>query len=217
MKNALIVEDHEDTREWLSGLLDEAFPGIAIGQAATLKQGVALSDTESFNLALVDISLPDGSGIALLERLSRSAPETYLIVTTIFDDDKHLFAALQAGAQGYLLKDQPRQRIIAQLAAVMRGEPPLSPGIARRILRFFTQQQAEGTPTAVEEGVRLTARETDVLRLLAKGCNRNEIATALGISSNTAAGYIKTIYQKLNVSGRAEAALEAARMGLVGG
>lgn len=216
MKNALIVEDHEDTRTWLTQVLQEAYPGASIAQAATLRQGMTLSEEESFNLALVDISLPDGSGIELLSHLSQVAPETYLVVTTIFDDDKHLFAALQAGAQGYLLKDQPRRRLVEQLSAVVRGEPPLSPGIARRILRFFTQQQAGGRGPVAVPPVKLTARETDVLTLLAKGLNRNEIAETLGITGNTAAGYIKVIYQKLNVTGRAEAALQAARMGLVG-
>jgi DNA-binding NarL/FixJ family response regulator len=213
VKHALIVEDHEDTRNWLKGILEEAFPGIAVTLASTLEQAASLAASASFNLALVDISLPDGSGISLLEKLNATAPDTYLIVTTIFDDDKHLFAALRAGAQGYLLKDQPRHRLIKQLAGVVHGEPPLSPGVARSILRFFAQQ--EGDRANAKSAFNLTARETEVLRLLAKGCNRADIAAALGISSHTAAGYIKTIYRKLNVSGRAEAALEAARLGLV--
>lgn len=210
MNTALVVEDHPESRAWLSGLLGEAFPSIAVTAVGTLAEAHACLADDTFNLAVVDISLPDGNGVTLARDLQASAPDTYVVMATIYDDDEHLFAALQAGAQGYLLKDQPRTRLVAQLEGIVRGEPPLSPSVARRVLRHFRR-----LPAAKPDGPELSTREKDVLCLLARGYTRNDIAMALDISANTVAGYVKCIYRKLDVSGRAEAALQAVRLGLV--
>ncbi|KAB7627959.1 response regulator transcription factor [Alkalilimnicola sp. S0819] len=208
MRNALVLEDHDEPRAWLMALLEDAFPGIEVTPAATLGQARQRLTQARFDLAIIDISLPDGSGISLVEELARERPDTYTVVATIFDDDRHLFSALQSGAQGYVLKDQPREQLLRQLRDITQGQPPLSAGIARRVLRHFQRRQLEASPD-------LTGREAEVLNLLARGFNRSDIAKALGITSNTAAGYIKNIYRKLDVSGRAEATLEAVRRGLV--
>lgn len=155
--------------------------------------------------------MPDGSGIDLVREISQNSPDTYCVIATIYDDDDHLFAALQAGAQGYLLKEQPKGELLKRLQGILLGEPPLSPAVARRVLRHF-QKEVQNNP---KQSTKLSNRETEVLTLIAKGLNRTDIAELLGITSNTAAGYIKTIYQKLNISSRAEATLEASRMGLV--
>ena len=210
MQTALLLEDHEDTRKWLGTLIQDAFGGIDVSAVSTLSAAREQIKQRRFNLAVVDISLPDGSGIDLIHDLAHSSPETYCVVATIFDDDAHLFSALQAGAQGYLLKEQPKEQLLARLQGILNGEPPLSPAVARRVLRHFRKQ----TETAPD--VALSERETEVLTLIAKGMSRTDVARLLGITSNTAAGYIKTIYQKLNVSSRAEATLEATRLGLVG-
>lgn len=210
MHTALVVEDHPESREWLSGLLGEAFPSIAVTAVGTLAEAHARLAEDSFNLAVVDISLPDGNGVALTATLRTGAPDTYVVMATIYDDDEHLFSALQAGAQGYLLKDQPRARLVAQLEGIVRGEPPLSPSIARRVLRHFRR-----LPAASPDCPELSAREKEVLGFLARGYTRNDIALALGITANTVAGHVKGIYRKLDVSGRAEAALQAVRLGLV--
>lgn len=209
MQRALLVEDHESTREWMGDTLGQAFPGIEVTGVADLAAARgALADLH-VNLAVVDINLPDGSGIDLVRELTAAHADLYCIVATIFDDDAHIFAALKAGAHGYLLKDQTSERIVAQLHGIARGEPPLSPAVARRILRHFQ------APASARPEVGLSDREREVLTLVAKSYSRGEIAKLLGISVNTAAGYIKTVYQKLNVSTRAEAALEAVRLGLV--
>ncbi len=206
----LIVEDHADTRAWLAGIAQEAFPGVVTMSAACLSEARALLPENDFSLALVDINLPDGSGIDLVGELSAINPPVDCVMTTIFDDDAHLFAALQAGVLGYLIKDQPTDRLVTHLRGIANGEPPLSPRIARRILRHFQKDSV-----APEVPQPLTPRELEVLALVGKGYNRNEIGRLLGISANTAAGYIKNIYQKLNCNNRAEAALEAVRLGLV--
>lgn len=210
MNTALVVEDHPESRTWLSSLLGEAFPSIDVTAVGTLAEAHAYLDEDTFNLAVVDISLPDGNGVTLASDLRASVPDTYVVMATIYDDDEHLFAALQAGAQGYLLKDQPRTRLVAQLEGIVRGEPPLSPSVARRVLRHFRR-----LPAAKPDGPELSTREKDVLCLLARGYTRNDIAMALDISANTVAGYVKCIYRKLDVSGRAEATLQAVRLGLV--
>lgn len=205
---ALVVDDLPGAREWLAAALREAFPGIDVDTAATLGEAYACIDPPPA-LALIDLGLPDGAGTALIEALRRRGAGTLCIVATVFDDDAHLFPALRAGAQGYVLKDQDRAALVDMLRGIATGQPPLSSSIARRLLRHFQPMPASA------EDVPLTARETDVLRLTAKGLTLNEVATALGLSRHTVSGYLKDIYRKLSVGTRAEAALEAARRGLV--
>ncbi len=214
MQYALILEDHNDTRQWLTQLVQQAFDGITVSAVPTLAAARQALQQQRFNLAIIDINLPDGSGIELVREIDATTPETYCVMATIYDDDDHLFSALQAGAQGYLLKEQPQQELLTRMQGILRGEPPLSPAVARRVLRHFRRRVES---KIIDEQSNLSARETEVLTLIAKGLNRNEIAALLGITGNTTAGYIKSIYQKLNVSSRAEATLEASRMGLVGG
>ena len=172
---------------------------------------------EVFDLALVDLGLPDGSGTDIVGALRVRQPQAISVVVTIYDDDDHLFPALQAGAFGYLLKEQPRDVLVAQLLRIMQGEPPLSPPIARRVLSYFTANAAERLALArqIDNEVRLTERETQVLQRVAKGYTLPEIAQQLGLSRHTIGDHIKQVYRKLDVSSRAEAALEAARRGLV--
>jgi DNA-binding NarL/FixJ family response regulator len=214
MQTALILEDHPDTRTWLAGILSEALPGMSIDTADCIERARALLKQSHYDLALLDISLPDGNGTSLLKQIRSSCSDTYVVMATIYDDDEHLFSALKEGAQGFLLKDQPRERLVEQIQGIVRGEPPLSPSIARRVLRHF-RNIAPSMPTSGQVG--LTAREEEVLRLLANGYSRCDISTALNITGNTVAAHTKQIYRKLNVSGRAEATLQAVRLGLVDG
>lgn len=211
MESILVIEDNPDTRAWLKELADEAFPGATVNEEATLEGARARLDA-GYNLALVDLSLPDGSGVDILVDIQTTYPDTFAVVTTIYDDDRHLFSAIRAGAKGYLLKDQPRERLVTQLKGIARGDPPLSPGISRRILRYLSGGAKRSEPDAPK----LTDREMEVLSLLSRGFNRHEIGKALDITANTAAGYVKSIYRKLHVSGRAEAIREAIGYGLVG-
>lgn len=210
MKRALVVEDHGETREWMTDTLAQAFAGIEVTAVANLAAARETLAELQINLAVVDINLPDGSGVDLIGEITGVRPDVYCVVATIFDDDEHIFAALKAGAHGYVLKDQSTERIVEQLQGIARGDPPLSPAIARRILRHFH------APASAQSKTELSEREREVLTLVGKGYSRGEIAKLLGISANTASSYIKTIYQKLNVSSRAEAALEAVRLGLIG-
>jgi DNA-binding NarL/FixJ family response regulator len=209
-ETALVVDDLPGVRRWLGAALEAAFPGIVVAVAGSVAEAMAQLEPPPA-LALIDLGLPDGSGMRLIEALQQRAAGTFCIVATVFDDDAHLFPALRAGAQGYVLKDRDRDALAAMLRGIVDGQPPLSPSIARRLLRHFqpvsVASQAEDAP--------LTPRETEVLRLTAKGLTLGEVASALGISRHTVSGYLKDIYRKLSVGTRAEATLEAARRGLV--
>jgi DNA-binding NarL/FixJ family response regulator len=133
-------------------------------------------------------------------------------VATVFDDDGHLFPALRAGAEGYLLKDQAQAAVADALRGMGEGRPPLSPSIARRLLSHF-RPVAAAAPTHSE--ITLTTRETDVLQAIAKGYTVHQVAGLLTLSPHTVAGYLKDVYRKLAVGNRAEATLEAARRGLI--
>ncbi len=214
-ERALVVDDLASSRAWLAQALEQAFPGIVIAAAGSLCEAECLLDPPP-PLVLIDLALPDGSGVSLIERLRG---RSMCVVATVFDDDAHLFPALHAGAQGYVLKDQGHETLAGMLRGIAAGQPPLSPSIARRLLRHFAPPPSHDPPAAPVAAAAhdvLTPRENEVLRLIAKGMTRQDVARALAISTHTVAGYLKGIYRKLSVGSRAEAALEAARRGLVG-
>ncbi len=211
MKTAFILEDTPESQVWLSEVLQQSFPDIQIHSANHIAQALtALSHLSAVDIALIDLSLPDGSGVAVIEWLNRNSPQTICVVASIFDDDSHIFPALRAGAHGYLLKDQSQSAIVQALNGIVTGQPPLSPAIARKLLRHFHEPYVEATAQGV-----LTEREKEVLSIIAKGMTMAETANILGLKRNTVAGYVKEIYRKLNVSSRAEAAITAQRMGLI--
>lgn len=209
MKQALILEDISDAMEMLKEAVTMAFPHVECMSAAAIGEAHSLLDRFSPDLALIDLELPDGSGIEIIERLCRTCPQCYVIVITMFEDDLHLFPALQAGAQGYLLKDQPQEVLVRQLRNIANDEPPLSPVIARRLLKHF-QVAPEISPVDYH----LTPRESEILALLARATRISEIADKLGISHHTVGDHIKNIYRKLNISSRAQAVLRARELGL---
>jgi DNA-binding NarL/FixJ family response regulator len=217
MQHALIVEDLPEIRHWLGGVLAQAFPQVHVQTASRRSDALALVTQQPFDLALIDLGLPDGSGVDVVGALRTHQPKALSVVVTIHADDAHLFPALQAGAFGYLLKEQAQDEIVGHLLRMTQGEPPLSPSIARRVLAYFQQAQAERQRLLqqMEAQVTLTERETDVLQRVAKGYTLQEIATQFQLSRFTVNDYVKSIYRKLNVSSRAQAALEAVRRGLV--
>ena len=214
MKNILLLEDLPEIRTWLKALVMQVFPDAQIVECARVHDALAQVSAQKFELALIDLGLPDGTGVDVVSALRESQPEAQSVIVTIHDDDDHLFPALQAGAYGYILKEQSRELITEQLQRISQGEPPLSPSIARKVIAYFAAQakpQANALPH-----VSLTERESEVLLRVAKGFTLPEIGVQLGLSRHTIADYVKQIYRKLNVSSRAEAALEAQRLGLFG-
>ena len=234
----LILEDNPVARSFLCRVVRESFSDTQhISEAGDLetarrhiKAAAVGSGVEPYQLILVDLELPDGNGMELLTELARY-PATK-IVTTLYSDDDHLFPTLQCGADGYLLKEDRFEVLVEELQKIVRGQPPLSPAIARRLLGHFRQGEARSTepgaldtsafrtarPVPLEEPSeieRLTPRETEVLTYLSKGFTIKEIANLMGIKWFTVNDHIKSIYKKLNVSSRAEAAVLASKQGLV--
>lgn len=238
----LILEDNPVARSFLSRVVRESFSDVSsITEAGDLEAarrllgyppgGLAVADQAPYQLILVDLELPDGSGMELLKELA-AYPATR-IVTTLYSDDEHLFPALQCGADGYLLKEDRFEVLVEELQKIVRGQPPLSPAIARRLLTHFRtgegasfgQGNGHATATALHQPAhavaapldheRLTPRESEVLTYLSKGFTIKEIAALMGIKWFTVNDHIKSIYKKLNVSSRAEAAVLASKQGLV--
>jgi DNA-binding NarL/FixJ family response regulator len=212
MNQILLLEDLPEIRTWLKALVLQVFPQAQVSEASRVHDALGLVSAIPFQLALIDLGLPDGSGVDVVSALREAQPEAQSVVVTIHDDDEHLFPALQAGAFGYILKEQPRELIAEQLQRISSGEPPLSPSIARRVIAYFAAQ--EKPQADLMPHVQLTERESEVLLRVAKGFTLPEIGVQLSLSRHTIADYVKQIYRKLNVSSRAEAALEAQRLGL---
>lgn len=212
----LVVEDQPDSAAWLARVTASAFPDTSVETAANLREANRWLDDRlsepgpRLRLALIDLGLPDGSGVEFIRRLSVDAPEAIAVVATIYDGDTHLFESITAGAQGYVLKQEGADVIADRLQRIDQGEPALSPSIARRILE---RVRAE-TPRAYGPAD-LTARETQVLALLARGLTIAEAAATLGLKPQTVASYVKVIYEKVGVSNRAGAAIAAANRGLI--
>jgi two-component system, NarL family, nitrate/nitrite response regulator NarL len=240
----LILEDNPVARSFLCRVVRESFsdanhiteaPDLESARKHIALTGGAqgLHGVDPFKLILVDLELPDGNGLELLSELTHY-PATK-IVTTLYSDDDHLFPALQCGADGYLLKEDRFEVLVEELQKIVRGQPPLSPAIARRLLTHFRHGGdspapdsgfmttgnggfATSRPVPIEKPVdheHLTPRETEVLTYLSKGFTIKEIASLMGIKWFTVNDHIKSIYKKLNVSSRAEAAVLASKQGLV--
>lgn len=212
-RRALVVEDQMAVRAWLVDLLKQAFIELHVDEAGDVATALRLLADEPYDIALVDIGLPDASGMEVIRHLAEAHPSTQIVVTTIHDDDDHVFSAMAAGASGYLLKDQPAGTLVRQLQQLERdGICALSPSVARRLLAHFRKGERMGNPPS---GASLSPRETEVLTYLGKGLRIHEVAKLLGVAENTVSTYVKNIYRKLDISSRAEAALEASRRGLV--
>ncbi len=209
VERLLIVEDVAEARAWLVSVVKSAFAHARITTAQNVAEACVQLQADDFDMALVDLGLPDGSGLDIIRRIGRRSPRTICIVTTVLGEDAHIVSALAAGAQGYLLKGQPAEQLSRQLVQIEHGVPALSPTIARRIMEHFQR-----TGPIDNETEQLTPREVEVLTLIAKGLRNCDVAIALGLAETTIATHIKTIYRKLGISSRAEAALHANRMGL---
>ncbi len=205
--SVLILEDLEDTLAWLGDIVSETFPSASLTMARTLKDAQSLVETNSFDLVMVDLGLPDGSGLDLIRQIRERSVDTYIVVATIYDDDEHLVNALRMGANGYLLKDEHRDRLIEHLQGIPSSRAPISDRALNRIIGQINKP--------AEELIPLTSREEEVLQLVAKGYNVSESAEMLGLSANTVKSYLKAVYGKLGISSRAEATAEAIKRQLI--
>ena len=191
----------------------------AVGDLASARRTI---ERQAPDVLLTDLGLPDGSGIELIRESARRHPATDIMVITVFGDEQHVIASIEAGATGYILKDSLPEEFVALIAQLRAGGSPISPVIARQLLRRMqpaagqalpAQNGGAGNGRAPEAG--LSTRESEVLGLIAKGFNFAEIARLLEVSPHTITAHVKKIYQKLAVHSRGEAVYEATRMGLL--
>jgi DNA-binding NarL/FixJ family response regulator len=210
----LIVEDEpEFMRRFADAVLGD--PGLALlGAVSNGHAAKAVLDQQRPDVLLVDLGLPDISGIEVIAHAQQRHPDCDVLVVTMFGDDAHVVAAIEAGAAGYLLKDAAPGRIAAALHELHEGGAPISPGIARRILSRL-RGGAASRPQPLESSSPLTARETELLRMVAKGLSFETIGELLEISPHTVVAHVKKIYRKLAVHSRGEAVYEASQLGLL--
>ncbi len=208
----LLADDHALFRDGVASLLG-AWGHAVVGQEADGAAAVASALRLRPDLVLMDIAMPGGGGLAATRRLAAEAPEIAIVMLTASEGVDDLFAAIKAGARGYLLKNLESGELRGMLDAVERGEAAITPAIAARILAELARPAS--APARDPDPDHLTERELDVLRLVVRGLRNKEIAAGLGISENTAKFHLRNILDKLHAQNRAEVVARAMREGLV--
>ncbi len=209
----MIVDDHRMVRSGLRGFLEGEAGITVVGEAESGEEAIAHLPAMTPDVVLMDLMMPGIGGIAAIGALRQSHPALKIMALTSFADDAQVFPALEAGANGYLLKDIDPDELVAAILAVYAGESPLDPEVAKRLVSRF--QRPALTSANKQSHDALTDRETDVLRLLTQGKSNKEIANALFIGDRTVKSHLSAIFQKLDVTDRTQAALYAVRHGLV--
>lgn len=202
-----VVEDQRDVLDGVAALIDRHVAGAQV--AGRLARGgealAAVARGELFDVALVDLGLPDIPGAELIGHLRRACPDSAIIAFTIRFDDGALFSALRAGASGYLTKNASEADIVAAVTAAASGAAPFSPEIGRRVAASFWSPPAESRPSTPVAAVALTPREREILDLICCGASYNDIGSALGIALGTVQTHVKNVYGKLGVGSKIEA------------
>ncbi len=210
--DVLLADDHPLFRDGMRGLLASEADISVVGEAMTIDDVIRLAEELSPDVILMDIRMPGGNGIGATRTIVDKHPNIRVLMVTMLEDDDSLFAAMRAGARGYLLKDASRDEVLRAIRAVAHDEAIFSPGVARKILNFF-----QGKPRQHNEAQafpELSNREREVLELLAKGCSNTAIAAQLGLSLKTVQNHVSSLLGKLEVEDRVEAAIRAREAGL---
>jgi DNA-binding NarL/FixJ family response regulator len=216
----LIVEDEPEFRLRFKQIVESEPSLELVGVAANKREAQELIEQTQFDVMLIDLGLPDGNGTDLIRQVSAKRPDVDIMVVTVFGDEQHVVSAIEAGATGYILKDSTAADVISCIRLLRAGGSPVSPVVARSVLRAIRNRMSGPTASrpgggSSPENNPLSARETEILQLLAKGMSFNEIGEILGISPHTVTAHIKKIYRKLAVHSRGEAVYEATQMGLL--
>ena len=211
----LIADDHKLFRRGLRQVCEDEGGFMVVGEAENGRQAVELARSLQPDVVLMDIEMPLLNGVQATSAITTENPSVQVIVLTIYREDKYVFEAIQAGAQGYLLKDVEEDVLIKAIRAVHRGEALIDSHVAALVLEEFRRaSQAKSTPPKVEKIKRLTDAEMAILRLVAQGADNQTIANRLSLAEKTVSNRLSNIYQKLHVNNRTQAALYALRQGL---
>lgn len=213
----ILADDHAILRQGTAELLRREPDIDVVGEAANGQEAVELAHRLKPDIVVMDVRMPVLSGVEATRQIRESLPAVQILVLTAHDDDQYVFSLLEAGASGYLLKSAPISELIKAIWLVRAGESPLDPAIARRIV---SRMSGGHTPTRASEGdvsmpEELTARELDVLQLLARGLSNRGIGEALFISDRTVQAHLTSVFDKLGVASRLDAVLTAIRRGLL--
>ena len=205
----VLADDHPVVRDGLRSLL-ASLPGVElVGEAATGREAVREAVLHRPDVVVMDLHMPDLDGIAATREVVRAVPSAGVLVLTMYDDDDSVFAAMRAGARGYMLKGAGQAEITGAIRAVAAGQAIFGPGVAARVLGYFAAPHRQDVPFPD-----LTAREREVLDLIATGLTNAAIAARLGLAAKTVANHLSAIFTKLQVAGRAEAIAVARQEGL---
>jgi DNA-binding NarL/FixJ family response regulator len=208
----LLADDHVLVRQGIRQFLEDEDDIEVIAEADNGSEAVRLAEEREPDVAVLDIRMPEMTGVEATRRIKAQAPQVRVLILTAYDDDPYVFALLQAGADGYVLKTAPAEELVRAVRTVHGGSPALSAEITIKVI----QQVTAGRPTgAVEQVEPLTERELDALRLAARGMTNREIGHDLGISHRTVQGHLASVYEKLGVSSRTEAVTEALKRGWI--
>ncbi|HSG26115.1 MAG TPA: response regulator transcription factor [Anaerolineales bacterium] len=207
----LIVDDHEPFRNGLRTLLSSVAGIDVIGEAGNGKDAISLTEENQPDIILMDIQMPGMNGIEATRLIHQSSPHIGIVVLTMFEDDDSVFASMRAGARGYLLKGADQSEILRAIQSVQSGEALFGPGIARRLINFFTNINP---PQGEKPFPELTDREHEVLDLIAQGASNNQISQHLVISQKTVRNHVSNIFSKLQVVDRAQAIIRARDAGM---
>ena len=215
-----LVEDDVNFQNALTAAFETAPDMTLLGVARTRSQGLQMLNQTQADVLLVDLGLPDGSGIDVIRAAHVQWPRCSIMVSTTFGDETHVMQSIEAGASGYLLKDSTPERLLMEIRSLHAGGSPISPLIARQILMRFrpadhSATAPAGRSDARNQGAALSAREQEVLEFITKGFSSNEIAALMSVSHHTVLTYVRRIYAKLEVKSRTEAIYEARNQGLL--
>jgi DNA-binding NarL/FixJ family response regulator len=207
----LVVDDHEVVRDGIVGNLVRQADFAIVGQASNGQEAVRMAAELSPHIILMDLRMPELDGVEAMIRIKQANPEIKFIVFTTYSDDDYLFAAIKAGAKGYLLKDAPREDLFKALRAVSRGDSLIQPVFTTKVLDKLASELSRKSTVADA----LSDREIEVLDLVAKGVSNKDIADQLSITQSTVKTHVTSIFQKLNVTTRTEAVTTALRRGII--
>jgi DNA-binding NarL/FixJ family response regulator len=207
----LIADDHPLFREGMRGRLDRVDDVAVVGEAASGEEAVELAKELEPDVVLMDIKMPDLNGIEATREILRASPRVGVLMLTMFEDDDSVFAAMRSGAKGYLLKDSGGEGVVHAIRAVTSGEAVFGPGVAERMMGFFSAPRSAAPQRAFPE---LTEREEEILSLVAQGKSNQEIARQLFVSLKTVRNHVSNILLKLQVADRAQAVIRARDVGM---
>lgn len=210
----IVIEDDQRLREYAIAALAGADEIEVVGEAGTLADGLELVGLLP-DLVLLDLGLPDGSGIAVIDAVRAKKPDCRILVFTVFEDRASVLGTLKAGADGYILKDTTAQMVLGHVRAVMAGETPISARAAGHLLTLVRDDAPPATPAQAKSVPHLSPRERELLEYLARGLSRKEVARLMEFSPYTVAEYMQGIYRKLQVRSRGEAVFEAMQAQLI--